>query len=184
MRTCERRNPLKIKCSSSNEIIDVLAANYGRTSRTICPPKRVRTTNCKSSNSLQKVRGKCQGQRSCEVPATNSFFGGDPCPYQYKYLEVRYVCRRDSGTRTNMSRPVDIIAKPMDSAIHSVMTSGLKPAEWCFQIPEYLVNYQWFHHSYKSGLDQQADYFIDNGPQIVRPFIWNFQFMRGQLEFD
>jgi hypothetical protein len=48
--------------------------------------------NCRSSNSLQIVQGKCNGKAECQLHAVSSVFGGDPCPGTYKYLEIKYRC--------------------------------------------------------------------------------------------
>ena len=70
--------------------IDILSANYGRTTgRHICPDPAI-NTNCRSSGSLSKVREKCQGERYCYLEAVNSVFG-DPCQGTKKYLEVRIL---------------------------------------------------------------------------------------------
>ncbi|XP_056303585.1 D-galactoside-specific lectin-like [Danio aesculapii] len=77
--------------------IKILAANYGRTDKKTCikdiPPREIRNTKCRSSNSLPVVSSWCDGHETCSVPATNGVFS-DPCIGTYKYLTVKYCCRR------------------------------------------------------------------------------------------
>ncbi|XP_071504019.1 D-galactoside-specific lectin-like [Diadema antillarum] len=50
-------------------------------------------TNCNTIvNAKSVVSNACEGKSRCTVPATNSFFGGDPCSGTSKYLAVRYTC--------------------------------------------------------------------------------------------
>lgn len=82
-----------IKCSYPSKI-KVSSAIYGRTAdRSICPHPHlpIRTTNCRSSTSDNKVKAMCNGKRICRVKADNGQFG-DPCYETYKYLEVKYKC--------------------------------------------------------------------------------------------
>nr|AAI22103.1 Zgc:152936 [Danio rerio] len=87
---------LRLSCPGHTKI-KILAANYGRTDKKTCninlSPRQVRNTNCRSSNSLPRVSARCDGRESCYVPATNGVFS-DPCPRTYKYLTVKYCCRR------------------------------------------------------------------------------------------
>ena len=47
---------------------------------------------CEAESSLVEVKNRCDGENSCQVPATNAVFG-DPCRGTYKYLEVAYNCQ-------------------------------------------------------------------------------------------
>ncbi|XP_056304353.1 L-rhamnose-binding lectin ELEL-1-like [Danio aesculapii] len=80
--------------------IHILAANYGRTDRRTCvdhrPWGQIRNTNCISRNSLYIVSRSCDGHRSCTISATNSVFS-DPCVGTYKFLRVKYCCKRRRG---------------------------------------------------------------------------------------
>ncbi|XP_078671138.1 uncharacterized protein LOC144911186 [Branchiostoma floridae x Branchiostoma belcheri] len=95
-RVCEHQT-LTISCPAGRQI-NIVYALYGRTSRGFCPSSQIRTTNCRSPNSLVWVRGSCQGRSSCSVRASNSVFG-DPCVGTFKYLEVSYTCIACSGKR-------------------------------------------------------------------------------------
>ncbi|XP_076093540.1 L-rhamnose-binding lectin ELEL-1-like [Mytilus galloprovincialis] len=80
-----------IKCSYPSKI-KVSSAVYGRTTdRRICPHHSIRTTDCRSSTSDNKVKAMCNGKRICRVKADHRQFG-DPCSGTYKYLEVKYEC--------------------------------------------------------------------------------------------
>ncbi|KAI2649601.1 L-rhamnose-binding lectin CSL2 [Labeo rohita] len=91
--------------------IKVLRASYGRTDRTTCaggrPANQISNTHCFREASLHLMsarvlklyqilvivcsRIRCDGRKSCSVPATNSVFS-DPCYGTYKYLDVSYDC--------------------------------------------------------------------------------------------
>jgi len=47
---------------------------------------------CNSTNSLSRVQSACLGKPSCEIPASNTFFGGDPCFDTPKYLAILVTC--------------------------------------------------------------------------------------------
>lgn len=84
-----------ISCQNGKRI-DVLNATYGRLDRQTCSDTRIKSTNCRSNNSLKHVQGKCDGTTECQLQANNSVFG-DPCEGTYKYLEVKYRCQESIG---------------------------------------------------------------------------------------
>ena len=90
---CENET-LRIDCDEGQRIT-IHSANYGRLHRNICSDNDLNknTQTCSSfSVSLDTVQETCDGLQSCEVPATSSYFGGDPCGGIHKYLEVTYTC--------------------------------------------------------------------------------------------
>ena len=96
---CEGQQRI-ISCQNG-KLIDVLDANYGRLNRDTCLHPAMSNINCRSSNSLQIVKDKCNGKTSCQLIAANSEFGGDPCPGTYRYLEVKYKCLEYVGRQEN-----------------------------------------------------------------------------------
>eukprot|EP00058_Branchiostoma_floridae_P006908 XP_002592396.1 hypothetical protein BRAFLDRAFT_67261 [Branchiostoma floridae] len=88
-RVCENQR-LSISCPAGQQI-NIVSALYGRTTGAFCPSGPIRTTNCRSSTSLTRVRTSCQGKPTCSVSASNSVFG-DPCVGTHKYLEVSSTC--------------------------------------------------------------------------------------------
>ena len=51
------------------------------------------TCDCGSNNNvLTLLEGKCDGEQSCTVEASNGFVGFDPCPGDNKYLMVEFTC--------------------------------------------------------------------------------------------
>ncbi|XP_078381468.1 L-rhamnose-binding lectin CSL3-like isoform X2 [Oculina patagonica] len=89
LRICENHSD-SISCPWGQRI-NILSANYGRTTgRHICPDPAI-NTNCRGWGSLSTVRNECQGEGYCKLEATNYVFG-DPCQGTRKYLEVRYKC--------------------------------------------------------------------------------------------
>lgn len=87
---CEN-NSSRIRCENERKI-DIVYANYGRLYQGTCNHKKMSNTNCRSKNSLSIVQTKCNGTVSCQLFATNSEFGNDPCGGTFKYLEVKYKC--------------------------------------------------------------------------------------------
>ena len=88
---CEDSGTEQIKCDDGGTIA-ILSANFGRLDWTTCPHRKIKTNDCRANSSLDKVKEICQHKESCELQATRSFFGGDPCPETYKYLLVEYKC--------------------------------------------------------------------------------------------
>ena len=87
--------------AETNETMRIIYANYGRLSLDICVPEPPSTatleypynvTDCRAANSTEILQAKCDGRVSCEFHAAASKFGGDPCPYIHRYLEVTYAC--------------------------------------------------------------------------------------------
>ena len=82
----------RLRCNKEGKI-NVLSANYGRLDSHSCPHWMTSDTNCHSGNSLSQVQQICQSSSTCELEATNVFFGGDPCMGTHKYLFVEYQCQ-------------------------------------------------------------------------------------------
>ena len=64
---------------------------YGRQNPCDCPHVADTDTICAAANALDLVAPVCDGEITCNVQASNSFFG-DPCYGTYKYLTVEYTC--------------------------------------------------------------------------------------------
>ena len=90
------------------EVISVTSANFGRLDTSTCPHSSLDTTNttCRGPTSLTVVQGKCQGENSCLVPATDTTFGGDPCSGTHKYLTVSYTCSGGCSSHLSTRPPV------------------------------------------------------------------------------
>ena len=82
----------QLRCNKEGKI-NILSANYGRLDSHSCPHWMTTDTNCHSGNSLAQVQKICQSNSTCELEATNVFFGGDPCMGTHKYLFVEYQCQ-------------------------------------------------------------------------------------------
>lgn len=89
--TCENKTAY-LKCRRGYTIA-IVTAKYGRSDHDTCPSKMIRTTYCSSRTSFDVVKSSCNGLRSCKVPASNKVFG-DPCRGTYKYLSIRYMCKK------------------------------------------------------------------------------------------
>ncbi|XP_040908736.1 L-rhamnose-binding lectin CSL3-like isoform X2 [Toxotes jaculatrix] len=83
-----------------SEVIRVLMANYGRTSKRVCgysaPRSQPPSTSCRYPNTLQVMASRCDGKHRCSVRASNLIFS-NPCPGTRKYLQYSFTCV-DPGT--------------------------------------------------------------------------------------
>ena len=67
-------------------------ANYGRSSRSVCPHESTRRLRHACSRaSFREVAAICNKRTSCRLVASSGVFG-DPCVGTYKYLWVKYSC--------------------------------------------------------------------------------------------
>ena len=82
----------RLRCNKEGKI-NIMSANYDRLDSHSCPHWMTTDTNCRSGNSFAEVQQICQSNSTCELEATNVFFGGDPCMGTYKYLFVEYQCQ-------------------------------------------------------------------------------------------
>ncbi|XP_026055877.1 rhamnose-binding lectin-like [Carassius auratus] len=98
---CEGKS-LRLSCVWG--LIKVIKANYGRTDRTTCtygkPAHQTSNMRCFLGTSLHTMSIRCDGRKSCSVPAVNSVFS-NPCVGTYKYLDVHYVCVKKDALRGN-----------------------------------------------------------------------------------
>lgn len=101
--SCEGR-VLEINCKPG-EIIQLIRANYGRFSITICNDHGHTnwSVSCMSPKSLRVLHAECSAKHNCSVAASSAIFG-DPCPGTLKYLEAHYLCMPESLTTTT-TRP-------------------------------------------------------------------------------
>lgn len=81
-----------MELSCSEGVVEIVSANYGRTSSNFCGYLLWWQLNCRASTSTAKMAELCNGRKSCRVEATNSVFG-DPCIGTVKYLEVKHRCK-------------------------------------------------------------------------------------------
>ena len=79
--------------------LDVIRANYGRFSITICNVhgNTEWKVDCQAGRTLRAMQTRCSNKNQCIVPVQSSIFG-DPCPGTYKYIEVHYTCRKGRFT--------------------------------------------------------------------------------------
>ncbi|XP_065653767.1 uncharacterized protein LOC136080705 [Hydra vulgaris] len=67
----------------ANFLIKVLNATYGSLKN---------SSICSSKNASYFIPSLCNGANSCFIESNNQVFGGDPCPNNYKYTIVNYIC--------------------------------------------------------------------------------------------
>ena len=72
--------------ATAGNFTGVAFASFG-TPEGSCP--QFTASSCNSGNSVAAVTASCLGKASCSIPATNTFFGGDPCYGTVKALAVR-----------------------------------------------------------------------------------------------
>ncbi|XP_047124357.1 uncharacterized protein LOC105845351 isoform X2 [Hydra vulgaris] len=76
----------------ANFSIKVLNATYGSLKN---------YSICASKNASYSITNLCNGANSCFIESNNQVFGGDPCPNNYKYTVVNYICYpQDCAQRT------------------------------------------------------------------------------------
>ncbi|XP_061195329.1 L-rhamnose-binding lectin ELEL-1-like [Saccostrea echinata] len=90
---CEHRRMI-LNCGR-HRYIRVHYAAYGRQNSRTCSRKGAShcSTRCRSRKSLFVVKRLCNGKSRCSIKASNSVFG-DPCKGTYKYLRVKYYCKK------------------------------------------------------------------------------------------
>ncbi|XP_043081349.1 L-rhamnose-binding lectin CSL3-like [Puntigrus tetrazona] len=108
-------------CQYALGLIKVIKANYGRTDRTTCasgkPAHQTSNIRCVRGSYLRTMSTRCDGRKSCSVPAVNSVFS-DPCVGTFKYLEVHYVCVRKDALRINQISASDsVLPDPVTASI-------------------------------------------------------------------
>ncbi|XP_037090639.1 LOW QUALITY PROTEIN: latrophilin Cirl-like [Pollicipes pollicipes] len=96
---------LKLECGD-DELINLIRANFGRFSITICNEKGNTdwSVNCMSPRSLRVLEqsvmaGVAAVGNKCSVDVTAEKFG-DSCPGTFKYIEVHYSCVSAASTTT------------------------------------------------------------------------------------
>ncbi|XP_014249876.1 latrophilin Cirl-like isoform X3 [Cimex lectularius] len=110
---CEGKT-LRIDCKDG-ELINLIRANYGRFSITICNDhgNTEWSVNCMSPKSLRVLHARCSQQQNCSIQASTSLFG-EPCAGTLKYLEAHYQCIPPTLTTTTIrpSPPWLITSQP------------------------------------------------------------------------
>lgn len=78
----------------ANEQINLIRANYGRFSISICNEngELAWDVQCMTKRSYRVIFDACNGKQNCTMLAKAGLFGEDPCPSTEKYLEAHYQC--------------------------------------------------------------------------------------------
>lgn len=82
-----KEDSCKIISCGSDQSIDITYAYYGI------------KYWCDASNEVEVLNGKCSGKQSCQICASNSWFG-DPCFLTTKHLWYNFACKRKLSTST------------------------------------------------------------------------------------
>ncbi|XP_037051093.1 L-rhamnose-binding lectin CSL3-like [Bradysia coprophila] len=82
---------LTLKCDAGL-VVNIISANYGRSTKTICEAFELATDKCSHPKGLEVVRTRCTDKQSCTIPVVNDTFGTNPCSGTVKYLDVMYEC--------------------------------------------------------------------------------------------
>lgn len=86
----------KLQCKPGEIITNIDFASYGRQIVTSSGFSVDPMYNCNSETSMSNVQGRCLGRESCELKASNKFFG-DPCFKVVKSLAIQARCSSTSG---------------------------------------------------------------------------------------
>lgn len=97
---------LEIRCEP-NHVINVVRANFGRFSITICNKDYNATlpTKCVTHTAHRLIHKLCQDRPSCTVSASESQFDDHSCHGVPKYLEISYLCVNSNPSARNSKRP-------------------------------------------------------------------------------
>ncbi|KAJ4830522.1 hypothetical protein Tsubulata_041889 [Turnera subulata] len=86
-----RRPRVQLACPSTSKISRILFASYGTPLGTCESTYSVGGCHLPSSKTIVELA--CLGRKSCSVPVSVRFFGGDPCPGSQKSLLVVAECK-------------------------------------------------------------------------------------------
>ncbi len=95
--TADEEASATLTCPEGSTITSIDFASFG-TSTGDCGS--FATSECNAADSQAVVEAACLGQSSCSVEATNETFGGDPCSFTVKYLNVQATCSGDGTVGT------------------------------------------------------------------------------------
>ncbi len=82
-----------LTCPAGSTITSIDFASFG-TSTGECGS--FAASECNAAESKAVVEAACLGRSSCSVEATNATFGGDPCSFTVKYLNVQAACTEEA----------------------------------------------------------------------------------------
>ncbi|XP_022097103.1 adhesion G protein-coupled receptor L2-like isoform X3 [Acanthaster planci] len=115
---------MNLRCLSSEHILIIESANFGRTDTDTCPRGPNNDTECIQPSSFEIVAERCSNKKHCAVPATNQIFG-NPCPDIYKYLEVQFQCIMPPPT----TRPSTTTTIPPPTVAVSTPSPTVRPTQ-------------------------------------------------------
>ena len=100
---------VKIDCDGAGLVIDIVRANYGRLSGSVCPGSGS-SSSCLHRATKAVLDRRCGGRHSCLLRASQATFSGSECPGVSRYLEIHFRCVEDrqksvSGDRGSMLPP-------------------------------------------------------------------------------
>ena len=100
---------VKIDCEGAGLVIEIVRANYGRLSSSVCPGAGA-GSDCLHRSTKAVLDRRCGGSPTCVLRATEATFSGSECPGVSKYLEIHFRCVADrqrsvSGDRGLMAPP-------------------------------------------------------------------------------
>ncbi|XP_077866423.1 rhamnose-binding lectin-like, partial [Saccoglossus kowalevskii] len=90
---------IRLECEKG-QYVYIQSASYGRSQGDVgCDVLTpLEADECTSETTLQAVKDKCEGRRSCVVPFRPNFYGGNPCGRRVEtFLNVKYVCVKSCG---------------------------------------------------------------------------------------
>ncbi|GLV33941.1 Calcium-independent receptor for alpha-latrotoxin [Carabus blaptoides fortunei] len=93
--SCEN-STLYLKCST-DLVLKIQEAFYGKSQENICPTTGNGTSNCTIENVTAGVADRCDKKQNCNIEVTNSLLG-NPCPGFSNYLSVNFTCVNATGS--------------------------------------------------------------------------------------
>ncbi|XP_063446584.1 latrophilin Cirl-like [Mytilus trossulus] len=118
---------MRLNCSSSNDILRIIGASYGRFTSYLCHPNSWSTPSsqwdlqCSARGSFAIASERCDGKPSCTLKASTTLFG-DPCSTTPKYMEVLYRCVEQTGPLKHNPQMPSTLSYPA-TLIHRITSS-------------------------------------------------------------
>ena len=168
--SCEGSS-LELTCPAGSHI-NIVRANYGRLSTSICPSTTTITTitTCIHPVTSRIVSARCGGRSTCSIQVSTAVFG-DPCPGTHKYLEMVFTCKKQSTIKENkdpMVPPWLLELEATTAATTSTTTTTSTPSSVILRSPsKEFLRYLKRKHKEKLETKDISKVFV-NVPKVIK----------------
>jgi len=139
-------NTVELSCPTG--VINGVIAYYGNPTGNCGNGFKAGT--CNSTNAYTAVSKACMGKPSCDIPVSNDFFGGDPCPSTTKSLAVHITCSA-SPVNPIFILKVSLPVGQSNTLVHVPIVPNLKQSPQNIQIREGSTLF-WSNSKYVPGV--------------------------------